>query len=80
MDRTAVNKKAEELGINAYMVLNASKAELIRAVQRAEGFSECFGSLASGCQYEATCCWVEDCYPEARRKAKSPAPKAKKSK
>ena len=37
------------------------KPELIRAIQRAEGNFDCFGSAASGFCDQANCLWREDC-------------------
>lgn len=40
---------------------NLKKLELIRAIQRAEGNSDCFGSAASGYCDQTGCLWREDC-------------------
>jgi len=39
---------------------NMSKAELIRAIQRAEGYTDCFMTNVTECG-EASCLWREDC-------------------
>jgi hypothetical protein len=41
------------------------KAELIRAIQRAEGNPECFGSAVSEDCDEEGCLWREDCFFES---------------
>lgn len=52
-----VKKKAKEMGINAGRM---KKADLIQAIQVAEGNSPCFGTAAGYCD-QADCCWAEDC-------------------
>ncbi len=37
------------------------KAELIRAIQRAEGNYDCYGSATSGFCDQMDCLWREDC-------------------
>ncbi len=37
------------------------KPELIRAIQRAEGNFDCFGTAASGNCSQMICLWREDC-------------------
>lgn len=37
------------------------KPELIRAIQRAEGNFDCFGTSASGNCAQMNCLWREDC-------------------
>ncbi|MBU1487947.1 Rho termination factor N-terminal domain-containing protein [bacterium] len=52
-----VQKKAKEMGLKAGRM---KKADLIRAIQIAEGNSSCFGTAAECCD-QADCCWAEDC-------------------
>ncbi len=53
-----VKQKAKALGINWGKM---KKAELIRAIQRAEGNTPCFGNSNNGnCPY-TNCCFREDC-------------------
>ncbi|MFZ5764098.1 MAG: Rho termination factor N-terminal domain-containing protein [Thermodesulfobacteriota bacterium] len=52
-----IRKKARELGIKT---ANLKKADLIRAIQHAEGFTSCFGRDASACD-QASCCWRREC-------------------
>ena len=37
------------------------KDEIIRAIQRAEGNFDCFGTAASGICSQGDCLWREDC-------------------
>jgi hypothetical protein len=39
------------------------KAELIHAIQKAEGSSVCYGQFGAGCRYKA-CCFRSDCKKE----------------
>jgi len=38
-----------------------AKADIVRAIQRAEGNFDCFGSAWDGYCDQATCLWREDC-------------------
>lgn len=58
---------AKTKGVNAARM---KKAEIIRAIQRAEGNFPCFGAAAEGCCDQAGCLWREDCLPG---KAAAPA-------
>lgn len=42
------------------------KADLIRAIQRAEGNFDCFGSPGEGSCDQLNCAWREDCLPGGR--------------
>lgn len=52
-----IKKKAQAVGVNP---AKFKKADLIRAIQKAEGNNACFGSGTSACPY-MDCCWREDC-------------------
>jgi hypothetical protein len=54
-----IKKKAKPLGINPK---NMKKADLIHAIQKAEGCTECFGKSGGQCPY-TNCCFMEDCLP-----------------
>jgi len=54
-----IKKKAKTLGVEAGKL---KKAELILAIQKAEGNTPCFGTGTPACPYLA-CCWREDCIP-----------------
>lgn len=53
-----IEKKAKGLGIKE--TWKYSKKDLIKTVQRKEGFSECFGTKPTGCE-QFTCCWRSEC-------------------
>ena len=40
---------------------NMKKENIIRAIQRAEGNFDCFGTASQGVCNQATCLWREDC-------------------
>ena len=58
MNMTDLRKKAKPLGIDAGKM---KKEELIHSIQRAEGFTACFGKSNNQCQY-TECCFREDCF------------------
>ncbi|HJX73577.1 MAG TPA: Rho termination factor N-terminal domain-containing protein [Candidatus Deferrimicrobiaceae bacterium] len=53
-----VREIAKKLGINTARM---TKADIIRAIQRAEGNFDCFGSARDGYCDQATCLWRNDC-------------------
>ena len=59
MKATEIKKKASALGIQPGKM---KKAELIHAIQKAEGFTPCFGMAGATCPY-LDCCWRDDCLP-----------------
>ena len=52
-----VKEKAKSLGIKPGKM---KKAELIHAIQAAEGYTQCFGNSDGQCQYR-DCCFRGDC-------------------
>jgi hypothetical protein len=58
MKMAAIKKKAEPFGINPN---NMKKAELIHAIQKAEGNTPCFGKSNGQCPY-TDCCFMDDCF------------------
>jgi hypothetical protein len=52
-----IKEKAKSLGIRPGKM---KKAELIHAIQQAEGYTRCFGSSDGECQYP-DCCFRGDC-------------------
>lgn len=52
-----IKKKAKTMGVEPGKM---KKAELILAIQRAEGNAACFGTGSPACPY-LDCCWREDC-------------------
>lgn len=59
MKVTEIKKKAQELGVTPGKMI---KADLIRAIQKHEGNSECYHSKKIQCD-ERECCWRKDCMP-----------------
>ncbi|MDI6791909.1 MAG: Rho termination factor N-terminal domain-containing protein [bacterium] len=55
-----VRKKAKEMGLKAARM---KKADLIRAIQMAEGNSPCF-ETAGDCCDQTNCYWIDDCLPK----------------
>lgn len=72
MKMQEIRTKAKELGINSF---GKTKTELIRAIQKAEGNFECFGTAAGYCdQFQCSfrsLCIDEEGKPQraARKKA-----------
>jgi hypothetical protein len=62
MENKEIRRIAAQLGINP---AGMEKADLIRAIQRAEGIAECFGlAVPEECD-EESCLWREDCLFES---------------
>lgn len=57
MAMSQIKEKAQGMGINPG---NMKKAELIHAIQRAEGCSACFGRSNGKCVH-SDCCFIYDC-------------------
>jgi CMP-N-acetylneuraminic acid synthetase len=57
MTVTEIRKKAKELKVKNYARL--AKGELIRAIQQAEGNSDCYEKIGDCGQTD--CCWRSDC-------------------
>jgi hypothetical protein len=53
-----VKKIAKDRGLQ---IKNLKKAELIRAIQRDEGNSECYNTNASETCGQLSCTWRDDC-------------------
>ena len=60
-----IRKQARSLGIKTR---NLTKAEVIRALQRAEGNFDCFGRSEGYCD-RGDCAWRDDCLKQARKSA-----------
>jgi len=58
MKMAALKQKAEALGITPGKMV---KAELVHAIQQAEGYTPCFGRSTGDCAY-TDCCFREDCF------------------
>ncbi len=59
--------KAKNLGINSFA---KTKVELIRAIQRAEGNFECYGTATDYCDQEE-CAFRSSCLTEQKQTSKS---------
>lgn len=62
MEIGEIRKIAAQLGIEP---AGMEKADLIRAIQHAEGIAECFGLAAAEDCDEESCLWREDCLFES---------------
>ena len=60
MKLKSVQEKARDLGVEPGKM---KKRELIHAVQKAEGYTPCYGHFGDGCPY-ADCCFRSDCIKE----------------
>ncbi len=59
-----IKEKAKYLNIDPGKM---KKAELIHAIQRAEGNNPCFGTAKGFCQY-TECCFISDCVKTKTKK------------
>ncbi len=63
MTMSKVRKRAAELGITAGKM---NKAELIRSIQRAEGFHPCFATSNGECS-QSECLFHKDCIKAGKK-------------
>lgn len=54
----SLKKQARDMGLK--LPKEAKKADVIRAIQKAEGNTACFATGKSSCP-ETRCCWRDDC-------------------
>lgn len=67
-----VRAKAKELGINSF---GKTKVDLIREIQRKEGYFDCYGTAVDGKCDQTECCFRTSCLEEERpsgKRAKKP--------
>ena len=57
MKMAAVRKRAESVGVKPGRM---RKPDLIRAIQKAEGHFDCFGTASGFCDQQ-DCAWRKDC-------------------
>jgi len=57
MEMSDIRKRAKEFGVK---VQGVKKADMIRAIQTAEGNTPCFATGREKCD-QVGCCWREDC-------------------
>ncbi len=62
MELREIREMAKALGVDA---TGMGKAEVVRAVQRAEGEVDCYASAAAEECDQEDCMWREDCFAEA---------------
>jgi hypothetical protein len=58
MDLKDIKGMARKLGVKAGKM---KKPEIIRAIQKAEGNFDCFGTAVAGHCTQSDCLWREDC-------------------
>lgn len=63
MNMGEVRKLAKESGITSF---GKTKADLIRAIQRHQGYFDCFGSVRDYCD-QMDCCFRAACFAESRK-------------
>ena len=61
MELWEIREIARAMGVGAR---GLGKAELVRAIQRAEGAVDCFGTAMEDECDEENCMWREDCFAE----------------
>jgi len=54
-----IKKRAKDLGLNP--AKTAKKGDIIRAIQAAEGNSQCFDTSNAASCGQLECCWRPDC-------------------
>jgi len=57
MTMSQIKQKAVSVGVQPG---DMKKTELIRSIQKAEGYSPCFGTSNGKCPY-TDCCFMDDC-------------------
>ena len=57
MTMNQIKQKAASVGVQAGRM---NKTELIRSIQKAEGYTPCFGTSNGQCPY-TNCCFMADC-------------------
>ena len=62
MELQEIREIARTLGVRSK---GMQKAELVRAIQRAEGNFDCFGTAVEDECDQESCMWREDCFFEA---------------
>jgi hypothetical protein len=60
-----IKKRAADMGLTLQA---QKKADLIRAIQKAEGNDQCFSSGRNSCD-QISCCWRDDCLPKGKKLA-----------
>ncbi len=68
MELKEIRRIAKAMGIRTK---GREKADLIRAIQRAEGNFDCFGTAVDEECDQESCLWREDCFFESAAEAKA---------
>lgn len=58
MRLSEIEKKAKSLNIKDTWKL--SKKDLVKTIQRKEGYFDCYGTASGSCT-QMSCCWRSDC-------------------
>jgi hypothetical protein len=66
MQMQEIRNIAKDIGIKTS---RASKVELVRSIQVAEGNFNCFATAIDGDCDQTECIWREDCFAAARKQA-----------
>jgi len=72
MKMQEVRAKARELGINSF---GKTKIDLIREIQRKEGYFDCYGTAVGGLCDQTECCFRISCLGEdqsSRKRGRKP--------
>ncbi|HHH48612.1 MAG TPA: SAP domain-containing protein [Gammaproteobacteria bacterium] len=64
MNLTKIRSLARDAGVKPGKM---RKADLIRSIQRSEGYFDCFASAIDGECDQRACVWREDCFVEAKK-------------
>ena len=64
MNLTKIRSLAKDVGVKPGKM---RKADLIRTIQRSEGYFDCFGTAVAGDCDQLNCLWREDCFVEAKK-------------
>jgi len=61
---TKIRSLAKDAGVKPGKM---RKADLIRSIQRSEGYFDCFATAVDGTCDQLDCLWREDCFNEAKK-------------
>ncbi|MCK8601512.1 hypothetical protein [Desulfoferrobacter suflitae] len=67
MKMQEVRARARELGINSF---GKTKIDLIREIQRKEGYFDCYGTAVGGLCDQTECCFRASCLAEGKSQKK----------
>ena len=58
MKMIELHKKGKSLGLEK---IGMTKTDIIHAIQRTEGYKECYGNSKGNCE-QINCCFRDDCF------------------